>query len=228
MAELADGGRADFAPLYPDSLSLMDKIHVIARDIYGEAGELLGPRAVVDRLSEMESQGFGRLPVCMAKTPYCFSADPALRGAPSDHAFPVREVRLSAGAGFVVAICGDIVTMPGLPRHPSRRPHQGRPRRVDHGAVLSDPAPEPRPALRRRLLDARQAMEPAEHLRKSHALLDHLRGGVRLDGLVGFYWPFQAEWDPRPLILPHLIAGGRAAFALPVVVSKEPAAGVPA
>jgi formate--tetrahydrofolate ligase len=118
VVETAERGEARFAPLYPDDLPLLDKIHVVARDIYG-AGELLAPQQVVNRLAEMESQGFGQLPVCMAKTAYSFSADPQLRGAPSGHAFPVREVRLSAGAEFVVAICGDVMTMPGLPRRPS-------------------------------------------------------------------------------------------------------------
>jgi len=118
LVETVERGEARFAPLYPDDLPLLDKIHVVARDIYG-AGELVAPQAVVNRLAEIEAQGFGELPVCMAKTAYSFSADPHLRGAPSGHAFPVREVRLSAGAEFVVAICGDVMTMPGLPRRPS-------------------------------------------------------------------------------------------------------------
>ncbi len=118
VVETAETGMADFRPLYSDDMPLLDKIHVVARDIYG-AGELVAPKAVVDRLAEMEAQGFGHLPVCIAKTAYSFSADATLRGAPSGHAFPIREVRLSAGAGFVVAICGDVMTMPGLPRRPA-------------------------------------------------------------------------------------------------------------
>ena len=118
VAALADSGEARFRPLYPDQMGLFDKIETIAMRIY-HAGEVSASKAVRDQLSEWEAQGYGALPVCMAKTPYSFSADPGLRGAPSGHVLPVREVRLSAGAGFVVAICGDIMTMPGLPRVPS-------------------------------------------------------------------------------------------------------------
>ncbi len=118
IVALADSDAARFRPLYPDRMPLFDKIETIALRIYG-AGEVSAPKAVRDQLSDWEARGYGDLPVCMAKTPYSFSADPALRGAPSGHVLPVREVRLSAGAGFVVAICGDIMTMPGLPRRPS-------------------------------------------------------------------------------------------------------------
>jgi formate--tetrahydrofolate ligase len=111
-------GRADFKLLYPDDMKLLDKITTIATKIYG-AGEVVATKAITDRLTELEKMGFGNLPVCMAKTQYSFSSDPDLRGAPSGFALPVREVRLSAGAEFVVAICGDIMTMPGLPRVPS-------------------------------------------------------------------------------------------------------------
>ncbi|HUK58858.1 MAG TPA: formate--tetrahydrofolate ligase [Stellaceae bacterium] len=111
-------GKAAFRTLYPDDMKLVDKIRTIAREIYG-AGEVTAPKPVLDRLEELEKLGFGAFPVCMAKTQYSFSADPELRGAPSDFALPVREVRLSAGAEFVVVICGDIMTMPGLPRVPS-------------------------------------------------------------------------------------------------------------
>ncbi len=111
-------GRADFKLLYPDDMPLADKIRTIATKIYG-AGEVAMPKPVSDRLAELEKQGFGKLPICMAKTQYSFSADPDLRGAPEGFVLPVREVRLSAGAEFVVAICGDIMTMPGLPRVPS-------------------------------------------------------------------------------------------------------------
>ena len=111
-------GRADFKLLYPDDMKLIDKIRTIATTIYG-AAEVTAPKPVTDRLEEFEKLGFGALPVCIAKTQYSFSADPELRGAPSGFALPVREVRLSAGAEFVVAICGDIMTMPGLPRVPS-------------------------------------------------------------------------------------------------------------
>jgi formate--tetrahydrofolate ligase len=109
---------ARFEVLYPDAMPLAEKIRTIARRIY-RAGEVAFPPAVLKRLTAFEAAGFGGVPVCIAKTQYSFSADPALLGAPEGHVLPVREVRLSAGAGFVVAICGDIMTMPGLPRTPS-------------------------------------------------------------------------------------------------------------
>ncbi len=115
---VVESGAADFRLLYPDELPLAAKIETIATKIYRASGIEL-PKAVRARLKEFEDMGFGHLPVCMAKTQYSFSADPDLRGAPSGFTLPVREVRLSAGAGFVVAICGDIMTMPGLPRVPS-------------------------------------------------------------------------------------------------------------
>lgn len=107
-----------FRPLYPDAMPLFSKIERIAAEIY-RAGEVTADKAVRDQLSEWERQGYGNLPVCMAKTQYSFSTDPTLRGAPEGHTVHVREVRLSAGAGFVVAITGEIMTMPGLPRVPS-------------------------------------------------------------------------------------------------------------
>lgn len=115
---VVEAGAADFRLLYPDDLPLAAKIETIATKIYGASGIEL-PKSVQTRLKEFEDMGFGHLPVCMAKTQYSFSADPELRGAPSGFTLPVREVRLSAGAGFIVAICGDIMTMPGLPRVPS-------------------------------------------------------------------------------------------------------------
>lgn len=118
VATLAEGGEADFEPLYPDAMPLWEKLETVAREIYGAAGLVAGAK-VRARFAELEAGGYGALPVCVAKTQYSFSADPTLRGAPSGHQVPVREVRLSAGAGFVVAICGDIMTMPGLPREPA-------------------------------------------------------------------------------------------------------------
>jgi formate--tetrahydrofolate ligase len=118
VVEGVDSGKADFKPLYPDAMPLFDKIKTIATEIY-RAGEVTAPKTVLDRLAEFEKQGFGHLPVCMAKTQYSFSANGDLYGAPEGFTLPVREVRLSAGAEFVVAICGDIMTMPGLPRVPS-------------------------------------------------------------------------------------------------------------
>ena len=113
-----DDGKARFAPIYPLDLPLADKMRTIAREIYG-AKDIALPKPVADKLKDFEAMGYGGLPICMAKTQYSFSSDPDLRGAPADFILPVREVRLSAGAGFVVAICGDIMTMPGLPRVPS-------------------------------------------------------------------------------------------------------------
>ncbi|MBM9596424.1 formate--tetrahydrofolate ligase [Roseitranquillus sediminis] len=118
VAALADGGTAQWKPLYPDDMPLFRKIETIARRIY-RADEVLANTSVRNQLHEWEAQGYGHLPICIAKTQYSFSTDPGLRGAPVGHGVPVREVRLSAGAGFVVAICGDIMTMPGLPRIPS-------------------------------------------------------------------------------------------------------------
>jgi formate--tetrahydrofolate ligase len=118
VAARADAGAPDYAPLYPDDLPLADKIITVAREIY-RAGEVHIPSALRSQLKAWEEMGHGRFPVCMAKTQYSFSTDPARMGAPEDHVVEVREVRLSAGAGFVVAICGDIMTMPGLPRVPS-------------------------------------------------------------------------------------------------------------
>jgi formate--tetrahydrofolate ligase len=118
VVEIADSGAANFHTLYPDDMPLLKKIETIAFQIY-HAGEVVPSKAAADRLAELEKLGFGNLPVCIAKTQYSNSTNPELLGAPSGHTFQVREVRLSAGAEFVVAICGDIMTMPGLPRVPS-------------------------------------------------------------------------------------------------------------
>jgi formate--tetrahydrofolate ligase len=118
VAEIADSGISAFAPIYPDDMRLADKIQTIAKRIY-HADEALMDQKIRDQLKLWEEQGYGNLPVCMAKTQYSFSTDPTLRGAPTGFSVPVREVRLSAGAGFVVAVCGEIMTMPGLPRTPS-------------------------------------------------------------------------------------------------------------
>ena len=118
VVELAESTQSQFAPLYEDQLPLFTKIEQIAKRIY-RADEVLADKSVRDQLKRWEADGFGDLPVCMAKTQYSFSTDPALRGAPTGHSVPVREVRLSAGAGFIVAICGAIMTMPGLPSVPS-------------------------------------------------------------------------------------------------------------
>jgi formate--tetrahydrofolate ligase len=118
VAEIADADMANFAPLYADDMSLADKIQTVCKRIY-RADEALMDKKIRDQLRLWEEQGYGHLPVCMAKTQYSFSTDPNLRGAPDNHSVPVREVRLSAGAGFIVAVCGEIMTMPGLPRTPA-------------------------------------------------------------------------------------------------------------
>ncbi len=118
VAALADAGAGQFAPLYDDDLPLMAKINTVATRIY-RAEEAVAPPSVLAQLARWEAEGHGHLPVCMAKTQYSFSTDPALLGAPTGHVVPVREVRLAAGAGFVVAICGELMTMPGLPRVPA-------------------------------------------------------------------------------------------------------------
>jgi len=118
VVELAESGVANFAPLYPDVMPLMEKIETIAKRIY-HAEAVIADKSVRDQLKAWEAAGYGHLPVCMAKTQYSFTTDPSVRGAPTGHSIPVREVRLSAGAGFIVAICGEIMTMPGLPRVPS-------------------------------------------------------------------------------------------------------------
>jgi formate--tetrahydrofolate ligase len=118
VAALADGGGAQFAPLYDDAMPLFDKINTVATRLY-RAEHATAEPSVMAQLKRWEEAGYGHLPVCMAKTQYSFSTDPAKLGAPVGHIVPVREVRLAAGAGFVVAICGEIMTMPGLPRVPA-------------------------------------------------------------------------------------------------------------
>jgi formate--tetrahydrofolate ligase len=118
VVALAEGGGASFAPLYADEMPLFQKIETIAKRIY-HADEVLADKSIRDQLKAWEAAGYGNLPICMAKTQYSFTTDPNVRGAPVGHSVPVREVRLSAGAGFIVAICGEIMTMPGLPKVPS-------------------------------------------------------------------------------------------------------------
>jgi len=118
IVELADGGKAAFKPLYSDDLPLRDKVRTIATEIY-RAADIACDASVETAFKDLEAGGFGKLPICMAKTQYSFSTDPNKRGAPTGHTVPVRELRLSAGAEFVVAITGEIMTMPGLPRVPA-------------------------------------------------------------------------------------------------------------
>jgi len=109
---------SQFKPLYPDAMPLWKKAQTIAREIYG-ADDVIGDQKIRDRFKELQEQGYGNFPICVAKTQYSFTTDPDKKGAPRHHVVPIREVRLSAGAEFVVAICGDIMTMPGLPKVPA-------------------------------------------------------------------------------------------------------------
>jgi formate--tetrahydrofolate ligase len=118
VVALVEGGSADFRPLYDDGMSLWDKVETIAVKLYGADG-LVADQKVRAQFDELEKSGHGHLPVCMAKTQYSFSTDPNLKGAPSGFSVPVRELRLSAGAGFLVVVTGEIMTMPGLPRVPA-------------------------------------------------------------------------------------------------------------
>jgi formate--tetrahydrofolate ligase len=118
VVQIVEEDSAQFAPLYPDDMPLFEKIETIAKKIY-RADAVLADEKILDQLKQWEIQGYGNLPVCMAKTQYSFTTDPARRGAPTGFNLPIREVRLAAGAGFIVVICGEIMTMPGLPRVPS-------------------------------------------------------------------------------------------------------------
>ena len=118
VVKIADSNSSDFKPLYDNKMSLWDKTQFIAQNIYG-ASEIIADKKVRNQFKKLEDDGFGEYPICMAKTQYSFSTDPLLMGAPSGHDVPVREVRLSSGAEFVVVVCGEIMTMPGLPRVPA-------------------------------------------------------------------------------------------------------------
>ncbi len=118
MTELCDSGASQFRTLYQDDLPLWEKAQRIARKMYG-ADDIIADKKVRDELARFEADGYGHYPVCMAKTQYSFSTDPNLLGAPTGHVVPIREVRLAAGAEFVVIVCGAIMTMPGLPRVPA-------------------------------------------------------------------------------------------------------------
>ena len=118
VVRTAEGGTANFATLYPDEMPLLEKVRTVARDIY-RADEVTADAKILTQFKELEDAGFGHFPVCIAKTQYSFSNDPARKGAPDGHSVSIREVRLAAGAEFVVVICGNIMTMPGLPRRPA-------------------------------------------------------------------------------------------------------------
>ncbi len=118
VAKICDEGKANLKYLYPDEMPLFEKIRTISKEIY-RADDATADKSVKDQLKQWEDMGFGKLPVCIAKTQYSFSTNPDAKGAPKGFSIPVREVRLSAGAEFIVAICGEIMTMPGLPKVPS-------------------------------------------------------------------------------------------------------------
>ncbi|MCG8689836.1 MAG: formate--tetrahydrofolate ligase, partial [Minwuiales bacterium] len=118
VVDIVENGGAQFRTLYEDDLGLWEKARTIARNLYG-ADDIIADKKVRNQFAQFEKDGFGHFPICMAKTQYSFSTDPNLKGAPSNHVVPIREIRLSAGAEFVVAVCGDIMTMPGLPRQPA-------------------------------------------------------------------------------------------------------------
>ncbi len=118
VVETIDQSENNFQFLYPDDMSLWDKMETIAKKIYG-ASSISAPANVKKQIDDLQANGYGSFPVCVAKTQYSFSTDPSKRGAPSDHEIPIREVRLSAGAEFIVMVCGDIMTMPGLPKVPA-------------------------------------------------------------------------------------------------------------
>ena len=118
VVQLCESGSANFKPLYPDDMELWDKAQTIATSIYG-AQELTADKSVRQRFQDLQNEGYGKLPVCMAKTQYSLSTDPNLKGVPTDHSVQVREVRLAAGAEFIVALTGEIMTMPGLSRVPA-------------------------------------------------------------------------------------------------------------
>ena len=118
VARLADSNSSKFKTLYKSEMGLWDKTQYIAQNIYG-AADIIADKKVRNQFKKLEDDGFGGYPICMAKTQYSFSTDPLLMGAPSGHDVPIREVRLSAGAEFVVVVCGEIMTMPGLPRVPA-------------------------------------------------------------------------------------------------------------
>ena len=118
VVKLAESGASKYTPLYPDDMPLWDKVRTIAQRLYGAQG-IIADKKIRDQFAEMQKAGFGHYPICMAKTQYSFSTDPNLKGAPSNHVVPIREMKVSAGAEFLVVICGEIMTMPGLPKVPA-------------------------------------------------------------------------------------------------------------
>ena len=118
VVEICNNNKNNFKYLYPDNKSLLEKIEIIAKEMYGASGFQVEDN-IANEIKKIEDSGFGKFPICIAKTQYSFSTDPKLKGAPSGHVLPIREVRLSSGAEFIVVICGSIMTMPGLPKTPA-------------------------------------------------------------------------------------------------------------
>ena len=118
VVDVIDNTPNNFKLLYEDDMSLWQKMETIAKNIYGASG-ISAPTNIKKQVEELQANGYGKYPVCVAKTQYSFSTDPTLRGAPSGHEIVIREVRLAAGAEFIVMVCGDIMTMPGLPKVPA-------------------------------------------------------------------------------------------------------------
>ena len=118
MVKICNKTKITFRYLYEDKLPLFKKIEKIGQEIY-QASEVVADTKVRNQLKDFEKKGYGKLPICVAKTQYSFSTDPSLKGAPTGHVLPVREVRLSSGAEFIVVVCGEIMTMPGLPERPA-------------------------------------------------------------------------------------------------------------
>ncbi len=220
--------------VYEDAATLWDKMKAIATRIYG-AADIQASAKVRSQIDRLQQDGYGHYPVCVAKTQYSFSTDAKLRGAPSGHVVDVREVRLAAGAQFVVMICGDVMTMPGLPKVPGRARHRHRRRRAHRGPVLrrrrartpmaTAAAPADlaqwRKTMRAELIARRMAIAPEQRrewsLGISLMLLHALP--VRPEMVVGFCWPMQGEYDARPLM--RLLRGQGVRCALPVVVQRD-------
>ena len=136
VVKVADSGKSKLKFLYPDDMPLFEKIRTIAKEIY-RAKDISADKSVRDQLANFEAMGYGKFPICVAKTQYSFSTNPDAKGAPTDHIVNVREVRLSAGAEFVVAICGEIMTMPGLPQGAGGGFDRRRAGRQDRRTVLT-------------------------------------------------------------------------------------------
>ena len=133
---LSSSSRSDFRFVYDDADTLWDKAVKVATQVYGAAGVAADDK-VRAQLDDLQQQGYGGFPICIAKTPYSFSTDPQRRGAPSGHVLDIRGVRLAAGARFVVLICGDVMTMPGLPKRPGGDEDRRHARRTDRRRLLA-------------------------------------------------------------------------------------------